>query len=38
VDNALRNDTSAMKIVDKSLVVGMSRPIRFLLPEGATDI
>jgi hypothetical protein len=32
------NETSAMKLVDKSLAAAMAAPVSFVLPEGATDI
>jgi hypothetical protein len=38
VDNASRNEASAMKVVDKYLAVDMPAPVSFVLPEGATDI
>jgi len=35
VDNDFKNDTSAMKVVDKCLVPDTTRLVPFFLPEGA---
>jgi len=38
VDNDLRNETFAMKLVDNRLAAVMGRTVSLVLPEGATNI